>query len=128
MAQQAQLQVGGVAAPPAAPPAPAAPAPAANPMPAPTPVATPAPAAAEEEEEADTLPSNEKTTDGCISRGQAVMWSGKQGTVRYIGPAKFAEGEWLGVELVAATGMHEGNVMGVQYFTCAPKCGVMAQQ
>jgi len=108
--QQGQLHVG-AAAPAAAPVA----------------VATAAPAASSADDEIETVPSKEKTADGSISLGQAVTWNGKQGAVRFIGNVKFAPGEWIGVELTTAEGMHDGNVLGVPYFSCGPKCGVFAQ-
>lgn len=74
------------------------------------------------------MPSKDKTADGSISLGQQVNWSGKPGTVRYIGDVKFASGEWIGLELTQGTGMHNGTVMGVPYFECAPKFGAFAQQ
>jgi len=74
------------------------------------------------------MPSKEKTADGSISLGQQVSWNGKPGTVRYIGGVKFAGGEYIGLELTEATGMHNGTVMGVPYFECAPKHGAFAQQ
>jgi len=64
---------------------------------------------------------------GSVAVGAKVSWNGKAGTVSYVGPAKFAAGEWVGVTLDAAEGMHDGTVMGVSYFQCAPKCGVFAQ-
>lgn len=75
-----------------------------------------------------SVPSSQTTADGSISLGQKVTWSGKPGTVRYIGAVKFAGGEYIGLELTEATGMHNGSVMGVSYFECAPKHGAFAQQ
>mmetsp|Transcript_16872 Transcript_16872/g.42904 ORF Transcript_16872/g.42904 Transcript_16872/m.42904 type:complete len:315 (-) Transcript_16872:420-1364(-) len=98
-----------------------------------TPPTTPVPvkvaaASSEEEEEEDleTLPSQEKTADGRLWLGLEVVWSGKQGVVRYIGPVKFASGEWVGLEMIEAKGMHDGSVMGVPYFRCPPQMGVFA--
>lgn len=58
--------------------------------------------------------------------GAKVSWNGKPGTVKYVGSARFAPGEWVGVELDAAEGMHNGSVMGVTYFECSEKCGIFA--
>jgi len=101
-AQAAQLAVSGVAAP--------TPAPAAAP-----PAATPAPASAP------------TASASGLAVGTKVSWNGKAGTVSYVGSTKFAAGEWVGVTLDAAEGMHDGTVMGTTYFECAPKCGVFAQ-
>jgi len=62
---------------------------------------------------------------GAVSVGQKVSWKGKPGTAAYVGPVKFAPGEWVGVALDGgAGGMHDGMVMGVRYFTCEPRTGV----
>jgi len=100
-----------------------------------TPVATTTPVAAPmavatraaEDEGPATLPSKERTADGSISLGQQVMWSGNKSIVRYIGDVRFARGEWVGLELTDAKGMHDGNVMGVPYFECPVGTGVFAQ-
>jgi len=65
-----------------------------------------------------------KTADGRLWLGDDVSWKGRRGTVRYIGKVDFAAGEWVGVELSEATGMHDGNVNGVQYFSCPAQMGV----
>jgi DNA-binding beta-propeller fold protein YncE len=41
------------------------------------------------------------------------------GVVRFVGPTLFAEGTWVGVELRRAAGRHDGEVLGVRYFSCA---------
>jgi len=40
---------------------------------------------------------------------------------------KFSAGEWLGLELKDAAGVHDGNVLGVCYFECPSGKGVFAQ-
>lgn len=60
--------------------------------------------------------------------GQKVSWNGKPGTVAYVGPVKFASGNWVGVSLEGAGGMHDGTVMGVEYFSCAPRTGIFATE
>ena len=55
-----------------------------------------------------------------ITIGARVRTSrGRVGTVRFVGPTAFAEGEWVGVELDEAAGSHDGVVQGQRYFTCA---------
>jgi len=121
--QAAQLSKGDAPSTPAPPASsPASSASAAAPTPP-----KPAPLAAPEDEEVTTLPSEEKTADGSISLGQQVSWAGKKGNVRYIGKVKFASGEWVGLELKEAKGMHDGHVMGTSYFACAPKHGAFVQ-
>lgn len=39
----------------------------------------------------------------------------KVGYVRYIGPAEFAKGEWVGVELDEPRGKNDGSVNGKRY-------------
>ena len=40
---------------------------------------------------------------------------------------QFARGVWVGVELDAATGKHDGEVKGVRYFTCPDQRGVFVR-
>ena len=49
------------------------------------------------------------------------------GVVAYVGGTHFAGGTWVGVELDAAQGKHDGEVQGVRYFTCAARRGVMVR-
>ncbi|MFT7812984.1 kinesin-like protein KIF13B isoform X2 [Arapaima gigas] len=56
----------------------------------------------------------------CVTVG-----GGKSGTVRYVGPADFADGIWVGVELDTPSGKHSGSVGGRQYFQCRPGYGVL---
>jgi len=55
--------------------------------------------------------------------GDHVDVNGQLAIVRYIGPADFAEGEWVGVELDIPDGKNNGTVQGVKYFECADKYG-----
>ncbi|ESN99789.1 hypothetical protein HELRODRAFT_138083, partial [Helobdella robusta] len=48
------------------------------------------------------------------------------GTLRFIGTVHFKRGFWCGVELDDETGLHDGLVSGVRYFTCPPKKGLFA--
>ncbi|KAG8531197.1 uncharacterized protein KY384_004555 [Bacidia gigantensis] len=57
--------------------------------------------------------------------GQSVELSdGRPATVRYIGDTRFADGEWVGVELEDATGKNDGAVQGQRYFECPPAHGM----
>ncbi|KAF8454601.1 dynein associated protein-domain-containing protein [Terfezia claveryi] len=55
--------------------------------------------------------------------GDRVDVNGQLAIVRYIGPADFAPGEWVGVELDIPDGKNNGSVQGVKYFECADKYG-----
>ncbi|KAI8076690.1 uncharacterized protein B0P05DRAFT_545469 [Gilbertella persicaria] len=43
------------------------------------------------------------------------------GTIRYIGPVQFAEGQYIGVELESRLGKSDGSVDGVRYFHTDPQ-------
>jgi len=77
--------------------------------------------------EGDGHAPRQSTADSSISLGQEVVWSGKKGIVRFIGQVRFAGGEWVGLELTNAMGMHDGKVMGVSYFKCPAGQGVFAR-
>ncbi|XP_048209154.1 CAP-Gly domain-containing linker protein 4 [Perognathus longimembris pacificus] len=53
--------------------------------------------------------------------------SSEMATVRYVGPADFAAGIWLGLELRSAKGKHDGAVGDKRYFTCKPNHGVLVR-
>lgn len=60
-------------------------------------------------------------------RVQVTSSSGlKTGTLRFLGAADFASGEWAGVELDETTGKNDGSVGGRRYFSCADKRGLFA--
>ncbi|KAK6489432.1 CAP-Gly domain-containing linker protein 4-like [Huso huso] len=48
-------------------------------------------------------------------------------TIRYVGPADFAPGMWLGLELQAPKGKNDGSVGNCRYFTCRPNHGVLVR-
>jgi len=77
---------------------------------------------------AATAPAATATTtaasSGAVSVGQKVMWKGQPGTVQYFGKVSFSAGEWVGIQLEQPSGMHDGTVFDVTYFTCPPKTGV----
>nr|XP_056709127.1 CAP-Gly domain-containing linker protein 4 [Euleptes europaea] len=53
--------------------------------------------------------------------------SSEMGIIRYIGPADFAPGVWLGLELRSAKGKNDGSVGDKRYFTCKPNYGVLVR-
>jgi len=61
-----------------------------------------------------------------LAVGKRVSCRGLSGTVRFIGTTHYSKkGEWVGVELDAPKGKNNGTVKGKQYFSCAPKHGMM---
>lgn len=51
----------------------------------------------------------------------------RRGIVRFTGTTEFAEGPWVGVELVGSPGKNCGAVFGVQYFECLPLQGLFVR-
>ncbi|CAE7714972.1 Clip1 [Symbiodinium sp. CCMP2592] len=49
------------------------------------------------------------------------------GTVRFVGEAAFAPGEWLGLELDRQVGKNNGSVKGKTYFQCEPGHGIFVR-
>ncbi|XP_041422243.1 kinesin-like protein KIF13A isoform X2 [Xenopus laevis] len=58
---------------------------------------------------------------------QVCIGENKTGTVRYIGTVDFSRGVWVGIELHAQLGKHDGTVKGKEYFRCKPKYGVFVR-
>ncbi|XP_069469694.1 kinesin-like protein KIF13A isoform X1 [Ambystoma mexicanum] len=72
-------------------------------------------------EHAQTLPS-------WLAIGEHVcIGHNKIGAVKYIGPVEFSQGTWVGVELTAQLGKHDGTVKGREYFRCKPRYGVFVR-
>lgn len=54
-----------------------------------------------------------------LAPGQRIVLSdGRHATVRYIGQAAFAAGDWVGIELDESSGKNDGSVQGDRYFDC----------
>lgn len=64
-----------------------------------------------------------------IKVGSRVLVKDKnlEGTVRFAGPALFAPGKWVGVELDDAKGKNNGVVQGKSYFHCEDNYGLMVR-
>lgn len=63
-----------------------------------------------------------------LKEGEYVtVGTNKNGIVRYVGPADFQEGMWIGVELDLPAGKNDGSVGGKQYFKCNPGYGVLVR-
>ncbi|KAF3482989.1 dynactin [Arthroderma uncinatum] len=55
---------------------------------------------------------------GYISGQLIKLADGRHATIRFIGPTRFAPGEWIGLELEDASGKNDGSVQGERYFEC----------
>lgn len=51
-----------------------------------------------------------------------------RGTVRFVGPAQFSAGDWVGLELTTPQGKNDGSVQGVQYFSCPANHGIFLRE
>lgn len=47
---------------------------------------------------------------------------------KYVGETRFAQGEWIGVELAEPFGKNDGSVQGVRYFECRRGHGLFLRQ
>lgn len=68
------------------------------------------------------------TTTGTQKLGQRVrVQKCKTATVRFVGETEFSTGIWIGVELDAADGKHDGIVGGHRYFDAPPYRGLFVR-
>uniref|UniRef100_A0A2K6ANA3 Kinesin family member 13B n=1 Tax=Macaca nemestrina TaxID=9545 RepID=A0A2K6ANA3_MACNE len=78
-------------------------------------------ALASDSEEAEEVPE-------WLREGEFVtVGAHKTGVVRYVGPADFQEGTWVGVELDLPSGKNDGSIGGKQYFRCNPGYGLLVR-
>ncbi|VBB31447.1 unnamed protein product [Acanthocheilonema viteae] len=59
--------------------------------------------------------------------GDRCQIGGKMGNIVYIGPARFAPGEWIGIVLDQPLGKNDGSVDGHRYFSCEPNHGLFCK-
>jgi len=77
--------------------------------------------------EAKAKPADGTEADPAFTIGCSVLVGGvKPGRLRYIGGVHFVAGQWCGVELDDADGLHDGVVDGVRYFMCRDGHGIFA--
>ncbi|XP_072940106.1 kinesin-like protein KIF13A isoform X5 [Epargyreus clarus] len=63
----------------------------------------------------------------CVGESVQLRLSSSTGVVAYVGPAHFAHGLWVGVELDAPTGKNDGSVGGTRYFACRARHGIFVR-
>ncbi|CCW64688.1 unnamed protein product [Phytomonas sp. EM1] len=51
----------------------------------------------------------------------------RRGILRFFGTTDFANGLWVGIELVGLPGHNDGSVRGRRYFTCSPGQGIFVR-
>lgn len=51
----------------------------------------------------------------------------RRGICRFLGETSFAEGPWVGIELVGSVGKNSGSVFDKEYFQCLPQQGVFVR-
>ncbi|MCP9258251.1 Restin [Dirofilaria immitis] len=59
--------------------------------------------------------------------GDRCQIGGRMGNIVYIGPTRFAPGEWIGVVLDEPLGKNDGSVDGHRYFSCEPSHGLFCK-
>uniref|UniRef100_A0A915BKQ4 CLIP1 zinc knuckle domain-containing protein n=1 Tax=Parascaris univalens TaxID=6257 RepID=A0A915BKQ4_PARUN len=59
--------------------------------------------------------------------GDRCQIGSRVGNVVFIGPTRFAPGEWIGVVLDEALGKNDGSVDGHRYFQCEPNHGLFCK-
>ncbi|XP_069584492.1 kinesin-like protein KIF13B isoform X1 [Ranitomeya imitator] len=83
---------------------------------------------AEDPSEATSDSEESQEAPEWLKEGEYVtVGTNKNGIVRYVGPADFQEGTWVGVELDVPAGKNDGSVGGKHYFKCNPGYGVLVR-
>ena len=62
-----------------------------------------------------------------LELGARCFHRGRFGTVAYLGPVGYAQGEWCGIVLDEPAGKNDGSVKGKKYFECKPKHGLIVR-
>ena len=67
---------------------------------------------------------NIKQNNECRIGVRIVLEDGRSGVIRFLGPTKFKEGIWAGIELDGPLGRNDGKINGYRYFYCPPNHGI----
>ncbi|TKY90190.1 hypothetical protein EX895_000188 [Sporisorium graminicola] len=71
----------------------------------------------------EDVPDNVVVGARCLVDLSGSGTNQRKGTVRFVGPTRFATGTWVGVEYDEPVGKNDGAVAGERYFTCKPNFG-----
>ncbi|CAF4743492.1 unnamed protein product [Rotaria sp. Silwood1] len=72
-------------------------------------------------------PTGGDSSNNQLAIGDRVIANGKPGTVAFIGPTKFADGEWIGIILDETQGKNDGSYEGTRYFETEPNRGLFCR-
>ncbi|CAF1284245.1 unnamed protein product [Rotaria sordida] len=72
-------------------------------------------------------PTSGDSSNNQLTIGDRVIANGKSGAVAFIGPTKFADGEWIGIILDEAQGKNDGSYEGTRYFETEPNRGLFCR-
>ncbi len=75
----------------------------------------------------DTVNNNNNINNLKLETGMKVMYQGHRAIVRYVGKAHFAEGIWIGLELISESGKNDGSIQGIRYFECNKRHGIFVR-
>ncbi|XP_054266606.1 kinesin-like protein KIF13A isoform X4 [Macrosteles quadrilineatus] len=82
-----------------------------------------------EDESELKITTREEPIPEWVTTGESVLIrpSNTSGVIAFVGPTQFAPGTWIGVDLDAPMGKHDGTVQGVRYFEARPKHGIFVK-
>ncbi|CAF3949096.1 unnamed protein product [Adineta steineri] len=72
-------------------------------------------------------PTGGDSSNNSFVIGDRVTANGKSGAVAFIGPTKFADGEWIGIILDEAQGKNDGSYEGTRYFETEANRGLFCR-
>ncbi|CAF2154407.1 unnamed protein product [Rotaria magnacalcarata] len=72
-------------------------------------------------------PTEGDSSNSQYAVGDRITTNGKPGTIAFIGPTKFAEGEWIGIILDDVQGKNDGSYEGTRYFETEANRGLFCR-